>query len=1708
MKKFFLFVLAAVCAICVGAAVACSGNDGEYYSLVFRQTNGVTYVCDIPTTGVEVRAGTEVRFTITLSEEAQGYPVVYRNDEEMTADKDGYYSFTLDKNTVIKVLGIDAPGGEYNRIFYNNAPGATVKFTTQNGDEMLQNGMLVRNGTQVDFEVSLSADYFVEPKDQPNDAPLVKANDTVLVSTGRTEAGWTYSFVMNGRTEITIEHIKKNITVTYVNGDTRVKYYDAGGDQIDADTELPFKTGDEVNFKVEISVYYKQDEPYEVQANNDILTIGDDGLYHYTFKDDTRISVNNLVIAPSFTERPEDCGSGTERTPFLLSEPIDLYQMAGIINGTQNVGDAWRHGYYRLEKDIDLKGEQLFIIGTTQNDLAYFAGHFDGNGHKISNFYIVDNFVDQETFQPMVASSVGMFGTVTPRSGSDKPEIKNLTLENYQITASAASQNYRLSVGSFVGMGYGVDIINCKAVGGTITVTGGQQAAYVGGIIGQQVSAYSDTGAFAIESRVIGCGSNAKIRIPGSSANLVYATGGITGLLGAGERSVSAYVLNSYFTGNISGGLRAGGVVGYASDFTSVINSYSNGVVRAQSPFSVTGMSETLYDAYAAGVVAELGYDSIVSGCFSTSSVSADTAGQNATKVAKPVYAILGGTEDGVNKQYGFNKAIAYNNLPEKNEGKIQVSEDSISNIMETLGWHADEWETVNGYPIPKNIPSRDITIKFVADGEFGTVNDHKSTGYKSLAEWGKINGNNNIPEYLQGEGSYRSYGYYFDAEHKNKVPLGYVFTNVTTTLYIASADYNEVAGKYYLGNNPQVGAYIELNTDGTMFYRNGAVSQETTYFYNKAENEIVLLNTVISELTEQDLGNDAGILSEYFSVYYNFGATLENNALSIVGGYVSELTRSTTDATQINATGNTITLFPQTNPLRGLKQISEEMKYGEYYSEDKNTVYGFNGNGNGYRTVKGGDSPVTTYFTYNYTGNNITITYDPENTETATIENNVIATIKDTSVKPYDGFTGVWEAAYGISEKYEFDGMGKWNPNVEDNTGDYTIEGGTLTATGSASFTATINKDGFLEVKKDEKTVTYYREGSFKGEWYFSRKANNTNSISVSLVLSGLTEAGYGTAVATLSSGEVYELDYEKTTTTDNKPGVMLQNKEILYGSLVYDDTTGLLSGDFTGFAARFTAYDTLMGSWIADDETLYSLSFNGNGFYDLSADNNSGYNAVKPKVQVVEKAADGKLVTKTADYRIYRTATNGYKANEGFIKYKSGNDTIEYKLTYDPLADTVSLQKKTGEAYDSNSITVQHRDEWYGVELKDQNGNVLVFDGRGRLKDGGKLTINNKNGTLKDDGIYKITEQGIKITDTDEYNDSPDVAVVIKKGEKQIGESGTHNVYYIEGKETIFYKNLPFVGDWLIGTVRGELTISEVYADDTATGSYKINEGNVDVQNANFTYHQDGNYLEFTYGNSGKTYYINALSVGSDYRLSFGPDNTFSSANNYTCVVDDAEHKDKYYSNTYYVYEKDSEDNSKDKDLGMLVFDGLGKSTGTVTYYGLTGESAIDYSKVNRRHTYTIAEYGRGERTYDYPRIFDGFYEYLLIPISRDANFDGDVMYYLHDGASENRKYFAVVYPDELYGLTVSDGNGTNYTFDGVGGVTAYSVTGDNVVLYKYTVKNINTDTYIHDLIFTVINKDGTTGDSYNVQLDQSSDVDSAMWRVIMGDKITGQA
>ena len=148
-------------------------------------------------------------------------------------------------------------------------------------------------------------------------------------------------------------------------------------------------------------------------------------------------------------------GSGTQKDPWLISSVKDLQLLANTINDgkaagfdadSANIGNY--HGYYfKQTTDLDLSSiENWAPIGYSGG--RYFAGHYDGDGHTISNAKSTGKN-DDEGF-----ATAGIFGWLAFGS------VKNLTVKNADFFAEG---NKNMSyAGGVLAVAYSCTVENCS----------------------------------------------------------------------------------------------------------------------------------------------------------------------------------------------------------------------------------------------------------------------------------------------------------------------------------------------------------------------------------------------------------------------------------------------------------------------------------------------------------------------------------------------------------------------------------------------------------------------------------------------------------------------------------------------------------------------------------------------------------------------------------------------------------------------------------------------------------------------------------------------------------------------------------------------------------------------------------------------------------------------------------------------------------------------------------------------------------------------------------------------------------------------------------------------------------------------------------------------------------------------------------------------
>ena len=308
-----------------------------------------------------------------------------------------------------------------------------------------------------------------------------------------------------------------------------------------------------------------------------------------------------------------DGGNGTAEDPYQIATPQQLALLAQQTNDGTG-GDA----YYLLTDDICLNASlEMWTFNwkpigrVTDSTVAYFRGHFDGNGKTISKLLC-------ETNEMMTDPVIGLFGC------TDGAEIVNINLSDCRLTGGEYA-------GGLVGYAGSTDISNCSVQNSQITITGG----VAGGIVGYAgvpfrihetnenvsritnceidlVTVESSVDAGGIVGKVNDDSYYARYLVSNCSANNEQyfhvkgsVSGGIVGEMRYGTIEGCASKTIVVGTGQVSN-VCAGGIAGSIHGSSVIANSYNRGNVVADFEFAggIVGYSAgNVYNVYNAGEI-------------------------------------------------------------------------------------------------------------------------------------------------------------------------------------------------------------------------------------------------------------------------------------------------------------------------------------------------------------------------------------------------------------------------------------------------------------------------------------------------------------------------------------------------------------------------------------------------------------------------------------------------------------------------------------------------------------------------------------------------------------------------------------------------------------------------------------------------------------------------------------------------------------------------------------------------------------------------------------------------------------------------------------------------------------------------------------------------------------------------------------------------
>jgi hypothetical protein len=252
----------------------------------------------------------------------------------------------------------------------------------------------------------------------------------------------------------------------------------------------------------------------------------------YTFNN---INVNHTIYVTfkqKGTQQNFSGGDGTMANPYLISSREDMELLAAKVNE----GNSYYLKFFKLTRDLIHSDDTVSTIIGSSSSSRDFSGSFDGNGHEIA--------VRIHTAK----LQVGLFGSIK------QAHIANLcvsgTIESHDDTTRYA--------GGICGFMYQSDIHNCCNTA-DITIMG---YANVGGICG------SFDGNCSISNSY----NTGYIKGQGN------AIGGICGVSGG---SGSSNISRCYNTGNISGSIYCGGIIGQIGWALTISDCYNMGIISS-----------------------------------------------------------------------------------------------------------------------------------------------------------------------------------------------------------------------------------------------------------------------------------------------------------------------------------------------------------------------------------------------------------------------------------------------------------------------------------------------------------------------------------------------------------------------------------------------------------------------------------------------------------------------------------------------------------------------------------------------------------------------------------------------------------------------------------------------------------------------------------------------------------------------------------------------------------------------------------------------------------------------------------------------------------------------------------------------------------------------------------------------------------------------
>ena len=310
-------------------------------------------------------------------------------------------------------------------------------------------------------------------------------------------------------------------------------------------------------------------------------------------------------------------GNGTENDPYVITSPGELLELATYVN--QN-NASYNNKHYKLANDIDLSaygenyngGAGWILIGkytTGSNDPA-FKGVFDGDDYIISNLFINNKTVRH----------VGLFGLVI--NGT----IKNVSLENVNVTSSNSGSGAISWAGGVIGWKEGGSLTNCYSTGAISSTSTYWSSAggLVGGNTGNISDSYSTASVLSNSPEISYAGGVVGLIYPGSNVTYCNSSGNVTCVC-AGDFAPAGGVVGYNYSGTVSCCYSTGTVTSHESKTAMAggVVGYMYGGHLMKSYFTGTAKSDGTSQSFAGGILGYNTMDGDVSNCYSFGSITA-----------------------------------------------------------------------------------------------------------------------------------------------------------------------------------------------------------------------------------------------------------------------------------------------------------------------------------------------------------------------------------------------------------------------------------------------------------------------------------------------------------------------------------------------------------------------------------------------------------------------------------------------------------------------------------------------------------------------------------------------------------------------------------------------------------------------------------------------------------------------------------------------------------------------------------------------------------------------------------------------------------------------------------------------------------------------------------------------------------------------------